>query len=744
MASSAAGRYPYRALSQKPDEPEIRLLSLTYPPPTHPTSPPQQPESSTNDDNTCLLSLTHHHLPLTGLTPPDIDTTADMEAAEPTNSNPARPIFAALSYVWGLPPNPADNPPQIQIDGHTVPITTNLHAALARLQRQRFAGYLWVDALCINQADTIEKNAQVALMGRIYALAETVAVWLGPAETCSDLEGLRAVGELGALFRELVLDVPGGLSGPGAGGRLEGFVRTLERLAITAGGNTGSGVVTMEGEGSASGGNGGSSASSGGNGDGAETQPEQQRVGFDFEAIWRLFQERPWWRRVWIIQEVVLARQAVMLCGDNPELPGASVSWQDVRDCLRLFERMVMYPNTLPKHRRLYKLLGNIYFNVSHLPLASDQYRRDMEKWKRQGNSAGPELSQAVRKPYTGLTLLEMLISTSCGTGIDNSILATDSRDRIYGLLGMVREEDRRRIPIDYSPNMTLGKVLFAVGKALLEDCGPEILCLCQDSWLSPAGLPSWVPDWTAPRLISNIGGVFVGSDKEARVRGDASKGASWQEWAAKCQTKDAVYENPVISLHGIVVGRVDSLGREFTSVPDSPSHLDDCRDWLVEIEEMTKARNAPESPVLDEIWRVPVADLGVSGIRASDEGAARYIHGFDVLMGRTSPPSPETGSGAATSWVFAESEDYRRAWENRRRRAFVDDVGRPGLVLKDAAVGDQVVVFAGAHLPFIVRPELRTGTRQRCRVIGTAYVYGLMDGEALADTVSFGLMDIL
>jgi hypothetical protein len=38
---------------------------------------------------------------------------------------------------------------------------------------------LWVDAVCINQLDPVEKGHQVAQMGRIYENAERVVVWLG-------------------------------------------------------------------------------------------------------------------------------------------------------------------------------------------------------------------------------------------------------------------------------------------------------------------------------------------------------------------------------------------------------------------------------------------------------------------------------------------------------------------------------------------------------------------------------------
>jgi hypothetical protein len=46
---------------------------------------------------------------------------------------------------------------------------------------------LWMDALCINQEDVIERNQQVYLMGSIYSQAREVLVWLGPEKDNSDL-----------------------------------------------------------------------------------------------------------------------------------------------------------------------------------------------------------------------------------------------------------------------------------------------------------------------------------------------------------------------------------------------------------------------------------------------------------------------------------------------------------------------------------------------------------------------------
>lgn len=99
-----------------------------------------------------------------------------------------RPDFAALSYVWDE--TTATPPHHIKIrDGPggdrlgSIPLTDNCFHALAELQKDPTRRTLWVDAVCINQADCTEKGHQVRYMGDIYSLAKTTFVWLGPGHT---------------------------------------------------------------------------------------------------------------------------------------------------------------------------------------------------------------------------------------------------------------------------------------------------------------------------------------------------------------------------------------------------------------------------------------------------------------------------------------------------------------------------------------------------------------------------------
>lgn len=141
------------------------------------------------------------------------------------------PKYIALSYTWGDPLTLYDerdpvSPPddwtapafEIFCDGHPVSVTTNLYTALLSLrarsaagewqtsvpgrkdERRRPAGHpssteslqrgpgrlgaaqtydVWIDAICINQADVIERASQVGIMQHIFSRARIVVAWLG-------------------------------------------------------------------------------------------------------------------------------------------------------------------------------------------------------------------------------------------------------------------------------------------------------------------------------------------------------------------------------------------------------------------------------------------------------------------------------------------------------------------------------------------------------------------------------------
>ena len=85
-------------------------------------------------------------------------------------------FYEALSYTWGDPSLPRT---PCKLNGHNHTVTVNLELALKKLRGRTRKRYLWVDALCINQDDVIERASQVQIMRRVYESAEQVLVWLG-------------------------------------------------------------------------------------------------------------------------------------------------------------------------------------------------------------------------------------------------------------------------------------------------------------------------------------------------------------------------------------------------------------------------------------------------------------------------------------------------------------------------------------------------------------------------------------
>lgn len=84
--------------------------------------------------------------------------------------------YAALSYVWG----PPEGAMRIRVNDGSLVIRSNLHCALRNLRHADRPRTLWVDAVCINQSDISERNAQVPMMGEVYRNAACTICFLGP------------------------------------------------------------------------------------------------------------------------------------------------------------------------------------------------------------------------------------------------------------------------------------------------------------------------------------------------------------------------------------------------------------------------------------------------------------------------------------------------------------------------------------------------------------------------------------
>ena len=89
--------------------------------------------------------------------------------------------YEALSYTWGSSKDQvtAKVTDPSHLGNTTIQIGLNLACALRYLRHSGIARTFWIDAICINQDDADERNAQVKRMGDIYSIANRVVVWLG-------------------------------------------------------------------------------------------------------------------------------------------------------------------------------------------------------------------------------------------------------------------------------------------------------------------------------------------------------------------------------------------------------------------------------------------------------------------------------------------------------------------------------------------------------------------------------------
>ena len=133
----------------------------------------------------------------------NLDSSVPLECSILKTRLELAPVYSALSYTWG---NDAATV-SLSINGLSFMIRPNLHSALLALRYVSLKRILWVDAVCINQNDAIEKEYQVGLMRKIYQRASSVTIWLSTYD--------EEIGEAFTFIRQLqgsnaVADVSGG------------------------------------------------------------------------------------------------------------------------------------------------------------------------------------------------------------------------------------------------------------------------------------------------------------------------------------------------------------------------------------------------------------------------------------------------------------------------------------------------------------------------------------------------------
>ncbi|KAK4216724.1 heterokaryon incompatibility protein-domain-containing protein [Rhypophila decipiens] len=349
------------------------------------------------------------------------------------------PSYEAVSYVWGDPRQRCD----LTISGATLSVTANLHGALTVFRHRQRRRRLWADALCINQDNVPERTAQVELMGSIFKGATRVLAWLGWEEGA---EGRQHTLDAIRFIRSFMRDPETGLR--------EARILLLHHDVSVTGPSSRLAVLASEDE-------------------RRQFEDQAQR----WEAV-KLFFDTKYFHRAWIVQEVGLAREAIMYAAPKPpdhdsdyDLVLDSVEWQLVGQFVKFMD---------------YRGASL----VTHLGLMSWVAHHVLMVWETLEDGS-PKCDF-----LTSMHWVRIL-------GV------TDARDRVYSLLGhpcavldgqlVIRPDytvTRGVVYTQLAANFILKtKDLYAVSMVDhdMDPCG-------QESRVWDPGdesrMPSWVPDW--------------------------------------------------------------------------------------------------------------------------------------------------------------------------------------------------------------------------------------------------------
>ncbi|KAL6705448.1 hypothetical protein ACN47E_006713 [Coniothyrium glycines] len=526
------------------------------------------------------------------------------------------PPFESLSYVWGT----QESTVIISCNGAPLRVRSALANALSRLRLHESPRIIWADAICINQIDQEEKSHQVPQMRDIYRLAERVVVWLGLDELQQASIAADCVSRIASACRdyERQHEDPDGY---------DKFTKVIVPIKIFS-----------------------------------------KLVCDSLQALYG----RPWFSRVWCIQEVRLARNATILWGEQ------EMTWSDVG----MAATWIFYKGT----ELDYHVEAVVYpLDDVDVHCASIMYR-DM---------AAPSLLDVLRS-YRYFE-------------------ATDPRDKVYGLLGLVKSKTEvAAMRVDY--NKSVGEVYTDTVLATIRTLSRlAILAYVSHSedFDGYDTMPSFVPRWDDTANMISIP--------------DLVKGGPWSASANKMANLGYSNRPNQVLLTGLKFDTVVELQAIMRFDADSP--LEQTHPFLLAFDDLSRAANSSSEIHLRKLARTLTVGTVVVDhiIRWVDEldvsSQAMFYDAFWTLINTLRNRHEALPEHDATSRLY-ETQAHLYC---DKRRIFRTRNGSFGLGPQCMRTGDMVVVLYGGNTPYVLRPR-----GDKFLFMGQAYVDEIMKGELL------------
>ncbi|KAL8647123.1 MAG: hypothetical protein Q9226_006565 [Calogaya cf. arnoldii] len=510
-------------------------------------------------------------------------------------------------------------------------VTANLYSALTRISElEEGALTIWADAICINQGDLHERAAQVLIMPKIYAQATQVIVDIGEQVDDSEII-LHLCANYGALLGPLRNQ-----KGTGAWPNLEHFDR----------GEWGrnewwSGLISLC--------------------------------------------SRPWFRRVWVVQEIELARSIKMLCGY------VFFKWWDLATVIRILNR-----------DGLLARVGSVAYRGCQAILTME--------------------------PHSPGSLNASILPSLSSNRVRE---ATNPRDKVYAIMGIVADKQlSTTLGVDYS--VSTEQVFEDIARYLLSR-NPSIEILYEAGGpKNLTNLSSWAPDWTiGPQ--SSLRGYENDYNASGHLRGPSQPLMELDGSGRRLQVRGFIVDE-IYDIGSTLVWseRPSSVGN------DEPRQR--ISDFLKEAGGIIKPLGyhyvPKEGSTAEAFWRTLVG--GKSFKDKSIPHSWKYSQLLDTFQQRFQSwyPTPPEDAGLPSGLTrrkrtWRGSLPYQQSLELVLwGRLFGTTLGRyMGLLPRNSQKGDQIAIIAGSDVPFVMRKGAQDGT---FRLVGDCYVHGMMRGEMM------------
>jgi hypothetical protein len=412
-------------------------------------------------------------------------------------------------------------------------------------------------------------------------------------------------------------------------------------------------------------------------------------------AVGHLTQQE-WWFRLWVVQEVSLAKTAFLKCGQW------ITSWISFYNFALLCDWFVECHPTATEARDFIGIRSQATMTLA--------------------------CSANIHNGHS-MTLLYLLgvLSVTQKT--------SDFRDRVYALLSLA--DDRARLNFELEYHLPWFEVYANTAIVLLRGYGPSILSYCIP-WAghhADPRLPSWVPDWHIEihRPLRGLDNMIF--------RYNTSGDFKDAQWTTKREA-----ESQILCMNGAIFDNISWLGIEVLegmsfedprvqkAMTTALQHF--YGQYLQDSSVKTRHPILPQPPGYEEqaIWRTPIANQ-IQRAGASEPyrvaGDLDFIDIPKLISNDMSPLLSEDSPILAYCWSL---------WRKMPgRRLFRTASGYVGLGNRALSIGDFICVFPGADVPFV----LRLKSNDCYTLVGEAYIHGIMEGEFMNTSPEMRMFEI-